>query len=193
MRLHLTWMFSGLFQKDLFKWSWKFGAKFSQTKLLSRLSHKVYCLLSSPVMLPKFMNYTPPPTAPFLPSSVCRGRTCSFSWEVVLGNCGGTSQRFWSRAQELNSREIRTRLKWKRSEGRFCKFNLFAFLVLPSELNYPVHVLNSLGSLWAVNNALVFYYSFNYHSSTHGKRQARRIIHWKDSQRMKFMRTKINR
>ena len=69
----LTLMFSGLLQKDLFKWSWKFGGKFSQTILLSRLSHKVYRLLSSPVMLPKFMN-TPPPTPPFPPCSVCRGR-----------------------------------------------------------------------------------------------------------------------
>ena len=34
----------------------KFDGRFSQTKLMSRLSHKVYRLLSSPVLLRKFTN-----------------------------------------------------------------------------------------------------------------------------------------
>ena len=34
----------------------KFGENFFQTKLLSRLSHKVCCLLSSPVLFRKFTN-----------------------------------------------------------------------------------------------------------------------------------------
>ena len=34
----------------------KFDGKFSKRKLMSRLSHKVYRLLSSPVLLRKFTN-----------------------------------------------------------------------------------------------------------------------------------------
>ena len=54
----LTSMFSGLLQKDLFKRKWRFGKKLFQAKLLSRLSHKVCRLLSSPVLLRKFTNIT---------------------------------------------------------------------------------------------------------------------------------------
>ena len=36
-----------------------FGEKLFQTKLLSRLSHKVCRLLSSPVLLRKFTNFVP--------------------------------------------------------------------------------------------------------------------------------------
>ena len=46
--LHLTFMFSGLLQNDLFQ--------VFQTKLLSHLSNKVCRLLSSPVLLRKFTN-----------------------------------------------------------------------------------------------------------------------------------------
>ena len=48
---HLTLMFSGLCKKNL-----KFGVKLFQTKLLSRLSHNVCCLLSPPVLLRKFTS-----------------------------------------------------------------------------------------------------------------------------------------
>ena len=54
--LHLTSMFSGLLQKDLFKGRWILAKSFFQAKLLSRLSHKVCRLLSSPVLLRKFTN-----------------------------------------------------------------------------------------------------------------------------------------
>ena len=56
----LTSTFSGLLQKDLFKRKWNsayplntlmFGEKLLKTKLLSRLSHKVCSLFSSPVLL----------------------------------------------------------------------------------------------------------------------------------------------
>ena len=50
--LHLTLMFSCLYKKICLKES--FGGKIFQTKLLSRLSHKVCCLLSFPVLLCKF-------------------------------------------------------------------------------------------------------------------------------------------
>ena len=50
--LHLTLKFSGLYKKIYLKE--RFGGKIFQTKLLSRLSHKVCCLLSSPVLLCKF-------------------------------------------------------------------------------------------------------------------------------------------
>ena len=50
--LQLTLMFSGLYNKIRLKE--RFGGKVFQTKLLSRLSHKVCCLLSSPVLLRKF-------------------------------------------------------------------------------------------------------------------------------------------
>ena len=50
----LTLMFSGLLQKDLFKGGWSLAKNFFQTNLLSRLSHKVCHLLSSPVVLRKF-------------------------------------------------------------------------------------------------------------------------------------------
>ena len=50
----LTLMFSGLCKKHLFRRKVKFGVKLFQTKLLSRLSHKVCRLLSSPVLLRKF-------------------------------------------------------------------------------------------------------------------------------------------
>ena len=46
--LHLTFMFSGLLQNDLFQ--------VFQTKLLSHLSNKVCRLLSCPVLLRKFTN-----------------------------------------------------------------------------------------------------------------------------------------
>ena len=52
--LHLTPVFSGPLQKDLFKKKVKFGEWFFQTKLLSRLSHKGCHLLSSPFLLRKF-------------------------------------------------------------------------------------------------------------------------------------------
>ena len=45
--LYLTLMFSGLCKKICYV---KFGEKLFQTKLLSRLSHKVCCLDSSPVL-----------------------------------------------------------------------------------------------------------------------------------------------
>ena len=48
---------SCILQKDLFIGRVKFGEKILQTKLLSRLSHKVCRLLSSPVLLRKFTNY----------------------------------------------------------------------------------------------------------------------------------------
>ena len=44
-------MFSGLCKKNL-----KFGVKLFQTKLLSRLSHNVCCLLSPLVLLRKFTS-----------------------------------------------------------------------------------------------------------------------------------------
>ena len=50
--LHLTLKFSGLYKKICLKES--FGGKIFQTKLLSRLSHKVCCLLSFPVLLREF-------------------------------------------------------------------------------------------------------------------------------------------
>ena len=50
----LTLMFSGLLQKDLFKRGWNLAKNVFQTNLLSRLSHKVCHLLSSPVLLRKF-------------------------------------------------------------------------------------------------------------------------------------------
>ena len=50
----LTLMFSGLCKKHLFRRKVKFGVKLFQTKLLSRLSHKVCRLLSSPVLFCKF-------------------------------------------------------------------------------------------------------------------------------------------
>ena len=53
--LHLKLMFSGLCKKIRFKEN-KVGEKLFQTKLLSRLSHKVCRLRSSPVMLHKFSN-----------------------------------------------------------------------------------------------------------------------------------------
>ena len=59
--LHLTLMFSGLLQKDLFKGRRMFGGKSFHTKLLSRLSHKDWRLLSSPVLLRKLTNSPPPP------------------------------------------------------------------------------------------------------------------------------------
>ena len=51
--LHLASMFSGLLQRSVYR-RVKFGGKFFPTKLLSRLSHKVCRLLSSPVLLRKF-------------------------------------------------------------------------------------------------------------------------------------------
>ena len=53
--LHLALMFSCFYKKICLKESenWR---KFFQTKLLSRLSHKVCRLLSSPVLLRKFTN-----------------------------------------------------------------------------------------------------------------------------------------
>ena len=50
--LHLTLKFSGLCKKICLKE--RFGGKIFQTKLFSRLSHKVCCFLSSPVLLCKF-------------------------------------------------------------------------------------------------------------------------------------------
>ena len=47
---------SGLLQKDLFKGKVKFGEQLFQTTLLSRFSHKVCRLLSSPVPLRKLTN-----------------------------------------------------------------------------------------------------------------------------------------
>ena len=49
-------MLSGLLQKNLFKGRWSSAEKLFQTKLLSRLSHKVCRLLSSPVLLRKLTN-----------------------------------------------------------------------------------------------------------------------------------------
>ena len=46
-------MFSGLLQKDLLKGQWNLRQIFFQTKLLSRLSHKVCRLLCSQVLLRK--------------------------------------------------------------------------------------------------------------------------------------------
>ena len=51
--LHLTLTISGLFKRICLK-EGKFGGKCFQTKLLSRLSHKVCRLLFSSVLLPKF-------------------------------------------------------------------------------------------------------------------------------------------
>ena len=53
--LHLTPMFSGPLQKDVSR-KVKFGEKLFQTKFLSSLSHKVYRVLSSPVLLGEFTN-----------------------------------------------------------------------------------------------------------------------------------------
>ena len=50
--VHLL-LFSGLWQKDLFKGGWTLAESFSQIKLMSRLTHKVCRLLSSPVLLHK--------------------------------------------------------------------------------------------------------------------------------------------
>ena len=50
---HLTLMFSGLCENICLMES---GVKLFQTKLLSRLSHKVCRLLSSPILLRKFTN-----------------------------------------------------------------------------------------------------------------------------------------
>ena len=50
---HLTLMFSGLCKNICLMES---GVKLFQTKLLSRLSHKVCRLLSSPILLRKFSN-----------------------------------------------------------------------------------------------------------------------------------------
>ena len=52
--IHLTLMLFALLQKDLFKGILEFGGRFFQTKLLSRLSHKVCRHLSSPFLLHKF-------------------------------------------------------------------------------------------------------------------------------------------
>ena len=49
--LPLTLMFSGLVQNDLFQGRCSLAKRFFETKLLSRLSHNVCCLLSSPVLL----------------------------------------------------------------------------------------------------------------------------------------------
>ena len=54
--LHLALMFSCFYKKICLKESDQFGEKLFQTKLLSRLSHKVCRLLSSPVLLRKFTN-----------------------------------------------------------------------------------------------------------------------------------------
>ena len=51
--LHLTLMFSGLY-KEICLREREVWRKLFQTKLLSRLSHKVCRLLSSPVLLHKF-------------------------------------------------------------------------------------------------------------------------------------------
>ena len=51
--LHLTLTFSGL-HKNICLRKVKFGGKFFETKLLSRLSHKAGRLLFSPVLLRKF-------------------------------------------------------------------------------------------------------------------------------------------
>ena len=47
-------MFSGLLQKDQFKGKRSLAKRYFKTKLLSRLSHKVCRLLTSPVLLRKF-------------------------------------------------------------------------------------------------------------------------------------------
>ena len=52
--LHLALMFSCFYKKICLKESDQFGEKLFQTKLLSRLSHKVCRHLSSPVLLRKF-------------------------------------------------------------------------------------------------------------------------------------------
>ena len=57
--LHLTLMFSGRFTKISVQRKVKFGEELFQTKLLSRLSHKVCRLLSSPDLLVKFTINTP--------------------------------------------------------------------------------------------------------------------------------------
>ena len=56
-------MFSGLLQKKSVKRKAKFDGNFLETKFLSRLSHKVCRLLSSPVLLRKLtIVYTMNPT-----------------------------------------------------------------------------------------------------------------------------------
>ena len=57
--LHLTLMFSGRFTKISVQRKVKFGEELFQTKLLSRLSHKLCRLLSSPDLLLKFTINTP--------------------------------------------------------------------------------------------------------------------------------------
>ena len=57
--LHLTLMFSGRFSKISVQRKVKFGEELFQTKLLSRLSHKLCRLLSSPDLLLKFTINTP--------------------------------------------------------------------------------------------------------------------------------------
>ena len=52
--LPISLMFSGLLKKRSVQRKVKFGGKFFQPKLLSRLSHKVCRLLSSSVLLGKF-------------------------------------------------------------------------------------------------------------------------------------------
>ena len=52
--LHLNFTFSGLLQKDQFKGKRSLEKSYFKTKLLSRLSHKVCRLLTSPVLLRKF-------------------------------------------------------------------------------------------------------------------------------------------
>ena len=47
-------MFSGLLQQDQFKGKRSLAKRYFKTKLLSRLSHKVCRLLTSPVLLRKF-------------------------------------------------------------------------------------------------------------------------------------------
>ena len=53
--LHLTLMFYGLLQKDLFKLKWSLVKRyFKQNYCHAYLSHKVCCLLPSPVLVRKF-------------------------------------------------------------------------------------------------------------------------------------------